>query len=101
MGLFGKSKEEQAQEVQFEIRTQNSWLTYGLPTYIIRNSINERDKNHKTTERMANKGQDYINPVIHVSNYAKIVETEQTIELTGTNGVTIVPKAQIIEIRYR
>ena len=40
MGLFGKNKEEQAQEVQFEIRTQNSWFAQGLPKAIIRNIPN-------------------------------------------------------------
>ncbi len=100
MGLFGNNNEQQQSTVQMEVRTNNSWFTQGIPTYILRNSITERDKSHKTIERMANKGQDYVNPLIRVSNYVKIVETEQTIELFSTHGVTIVPKAQIIEIRY-
>lgn len=100
MALFKKNNEQQP-NVQMEVRTNNSWFTYGLPTHILRNGIQERDKTHKTMERMANKGHGYVNPVITVANYAKLVETEQTIELTSQRGyVTIVPKSQIVEIRY-
>ena len=49
MGLFNKNTEQQQSTVQMEVRTNNSWFTQGIPTYILRNSITERDKSHKTS----------------------------------------------------
>ncbi len=99
MALFGK-KNEEIQEVEMDIRTNNSWFSQGVPKYIIRHSIYNRDKSFKSIEKMSNKGQDYINPVIPIANCIKIVETEQTLEITTKNGLKIIPKSQIIEIRY-
>ena len=95
MGLFGKSKEEQAQEVQFEIRTQNSWFAQGLPKVIVRQIINYG------TDRIRNKGADYISPYIRMSDCLRVVETDQTFEiLMKEDGLKVVPKMQVLEIQY-
>ena len=78
MGLFGKSKEEQAQEVEFEIRTQNTWFAQGLPKAIVRNLPN--GGNDRTFEVFKAKGCNYIYPCIQVKDCVRIVETDQTLE---------------------
>ena len=99
MGLFGKSKEEQAQEVEFEIRTQNTWFAQGLPKAIIRNIPN--GGTDKTFEYFTARGCDSMYPCIQVKDCIKIVETEQTLEIqTKTRGFKVVPKNQIMEIQY-
>ncbi len=99
MGLFGKSKEEQAQEVEFEIRTQNSWFAQGLPKAIVRNLPN--GGTDRTFEVFKAKGCNYIYPCIQVKDCVRIVETDQTLEIqTKTRGFVVVPKCQIIEIQY-
>lgn len=40
IALFGKSKEEEAQEVIMDIRTNNSWFAQGIPKTSIRNIPN-------------------------------------------------------------
>ncbi len=95
MGLFGKSKEEQAQEVQFEIRTQNSWFAQGLPKAIVRQIINYG------TEKILNRGADYVSPYIRMSDCLRVVETDQTFEIvTKDEGLKVVPKMQVLEIQY-
>lgn len=99
MALFGKSKEEEAQEVIMDIRTNNSWFAQGIPKAIIRNIPN--GGNGKTFEYFKAKGCNYIYPCIQVKDCVRIVETEQTFEIeTKTQGFKIVPKKQVIEIQY-
>lgn len=99
IALFGKSKEEEAQEVIMDIRTNNSWFAQGIPKAIIRNIPN--GGNGKTFEYFKAKGCNYIYPCIQVKDCVRIVETEQTFEIeTKTQGFKIVPKKQIIEIQY-
>lgn len=99
MGLFGKSKEEQAQQVQFEIRTQNSWFAQGLPKAIIRNIPN--GGNDHTFEYFKARGCEYMYPCIQVKDCIRIVETDQTLEIqTKTQGFKVVPKQQVMEIQY-
>ena len=94
MGLFGNN-EEQAQQVQFEIRTQNSWLTHGVPQCIVRQIIK------RGMEKLGNTGCKYVSPYIRMSDCVRIVETDQTFEiLTKTDGLKIIPKHQVIEIQY-
>lgn len=95
MGLFGKSKEEQAQEVQFEIRTQNSWFAQGIPKVIVRQILNYG------TEKIMNRGADYLHPYIRMSDCLRVVETDQTFEIVTKNeGLKVVPKMQVLEIQY-
>lgn len=99
MALFGKSKEEKAQEVEMEIRTNNSWFAFGTPKAIVRNIPN--GGTGKTFEYFKARGCNYVYPCIQIKDCVKIVETEQTFEIqTKTQGFKIVPKAQVIEIQY-
>lgn len=95
MGLFGKSKEEQAQEVQLEIKTQNTWLTQGIPQCIVRQIVN------RGMEKLGNTGIKHVPAYIRMSDCVRVVETDQTFEiLTKTEGLKIIPKHQVIEIQY-
>jgi len=95
MGLFGKNKEEQAQEVQFEIRTQNSWFAQGLPKVIVRQIPNG------DVEKLMNRGVNYLSPYIRMSECVHVVETDQTFEIVTKNeGLKVVPKTQVLEIQY-
>ncbi len=99
MGLFGKSNEEQAQEVEFEIQTQNSWFTNGLPKAIIRNIPN--GGTDRTFECFKARGCNYMYPCIQVKDCVKIVEKDQTLEIqTKIRGFIVVPKNQVMEIQY-
>lgn len=99
MALFGKSKEEEAQEVVMDIQTDNSWFAHGTPKAIIRNLPSGGNGN--TFEYFKAKGCNYIYPCIQIKDCVKIVETEQTFEIeTKSQGFKIVPKKQVIEIQY-
>ena len=99
MGLFGKSKEEQAQEVEMDIRTTNSWFTEGIPKAIIRNIPN--GGTDRTFECFKARGCNYVYPCIQIKDCVRIVETDQTFEIqTKVEGYKIVPKNQVIEIQY-
>ena len=100
MGLFGRSNEEIAQEVEIEIRANDSWLA-GKPTpkAIIRNLPN--GGNGRTFEYFKAKGCNYVYPCIQTKDCVQIVETDQTFEIqTKMRGFIIVPKTQVIEIQY-
>ncbi|MBR0471132.1 MAG: hypothetical protein IJI98_00355 [Methanosphaera sp.] len=99
MALFGKSKEEQAQEVQMDIRTENSWFAMGTPKAIVRNLPN--GGNGHTFEYFKARGCNHVYPCIQIKDCVKIIETDQTFEIqTKTQGFKIVPKSQVIEIQY-
>lgn len=99
MALFGKSKEEQAQEVEMDIRTDNSWFSQGTPKAIIRNLPN--GGNGKTWEYFKARGCNHVYPCIQIKDCVRIVETDETFEIqTKIEGYKIVPKCQVIEIQY-
>lgn len=99
MALFGKSKEETAQEVEMDIRTNNSWFALGTPKAIVRNIPN--GGTGKTFEYFKARGCNHVYPCIQIKDCVKIVETDQTFEIqTKAQGFKIVPKTQVIEIQY-
>lgn len=79
MALFGKSKEEKAQEVEMNIRTNNRWFSEGIPKVIVRNIPN--GGTGKTFEYFKARGCDYIYPCIQIKDCIRIVETDQTFEI--------------------
>ncbi|RAP51120.1 MAG: hypothetical protein BZ138_05935 [Methanosphaera sp. rholeuAM270] len=99
MGLFGKTEKEQAQEVELDIRTNNTWFGSGIPKAIIRNLPN--GGNGHTFEYFKAYGCKYVYPCIQMQDCVSIIETDETFEIqTKRDGYKIVPKCQVIEIQY-
>ena len=100
MALFGKSKQLEVTDVEFDVRTSNSWFVRGVPRFIIRDVVSVREKSHKTLEKVVNQGVGYVNPVINVALCSRLVEYDDVLEVVNGSGVFLVPKCKIVEIRY-
>lgn len=96
MALFGKSSQEKAEEVRFEIRTDNSWLTYNsTPKVIVRQILNGG------LEKSMNRGCNPVSPYLRMSDCVRVVEYDEVFEVHLKSGsVVVVPKVQVIEIQY-